>query len=88
MNTEKKIMIVKPDTISAKDKKELTKNNVLVIEHPFPGDVRILSEADSISGDDLLMSGLKAVAHGSMSNKADFFNEMFHRFYKPKKQAS
>jgi hypothetical protein len=41
----KTIMIVKPDTISAKDKEKLTKNGYVVIEHPFPKDVRLVTES-------------------------------------------
>lgn len=57
----KQIFVVKPGTLSAKDKEKLTKNNHIVIEHPFPGDVRIITDTSEIKGDDLIMSFVDAL---------------------------
>jgi len=36
---EKKIIVVKPKTLSPKDKAKLTKAGNIVVEHPAPGDI-------------------------------------------------
>jgi hypothetical protein len=36
---EKEIIIIKPKTLSPKDKEKLTKSGKVVVEHPFPEEV-------------------------------------------------
>lgn len=44
----KKIIIVKPKTLSSKDKEKLSDNGNVVVEHPSPESVRILNQNDSV----------------------------------------
>lgn len=65
MATEKRIIIVVPGSLSAKDKDKLSKNGLLVIEHPDPPAVRIITpsiSADKISGNDIMMSAMYAMS--------------------------
>lgn len=77
----KQLLIVKPGTISAKDKEKLTKNGYIMIEHPFPSDVRVLNPLD-VDGDLILASAMRAISYnGSESMKAGFFNALHNRLY-------
>lgn len=50
----KQILIVKSGTLAPKDKEKLAKNGMLVIEHPAPSEVRIVTAANEIAGDEIL----------------------------------
>lgn len=77
----KQLLIVKPDTVNAKDKEKLTKNGYILIEHPFPGDVRIVNQLD-VDGDLLLASAMRTISYnGSESMKAGFFNALNNKLY-------
>lgn len=84
----KQLLIVKPNTISAKDKEKLTKNGYILIEHPFPGDVRIVNQLD-MDGDLLLSSAMKTISYnGSENMKAGFFNALNNKLYpKPEEKS-
>lgn len=80
----KKIMLVKPKTVNQKDRKELEKNGFTVIEHPFPSEVKIVTELDGIQGDVILMSAIYAISQaGTEATQATFFRELNRRIYKP-----
>jgi len=71
-------MIVKPKTISAKDKEKLNKNGVLVVEHPLPMEVRFIREEDGIDGNAILMSAMKGVVEGIGTHER-FAKELYRR---------
>lgn len=74
----KQLLIVKPGTVNAKDKEKLTKNGYILIEHPFPGDVRVITELEAVNGNDILMAAFRAInAYGGATVKAEFFNEFY-----------
>lgn len=70
-------MIVKPKTITAKDKAKMNKNGIIVIEHPLPSEVRIVQQTDGVSGDMILMSAMKAIQSSFPKDK--FAEELFRR---------
>ena len=86
MDSKKQLLIVKPGTVSPKDKEKLTKNGYLLIEHPFPGDVRVISALDA-DASVLLSAAMGTIsANGYESVKAGFFNRVHKQLYpEPKK---
>lgn len=46
---EKKLIIVKPNTLSPKDKEKLTKKDYIVIEHPLPSEFKVLPSQDVVT---------------------------------------
>lgn len=84
---KKQLLIVKPNTISSKDKEKLSKNGYLLIEHPFPGDVRVISALD-VDGSILLSAAMGTiVANGTDTVKAGFFNRVYKQLYPEPKTA-
>jgi hypothetical protein len=73
----KPVMIIKPQSISPKDKEKLSKNGYLVIEHPFPGDVKIINDFSLIQTDDLLMTALEALNWGNDATCRHAFGDLF-----------
>lgn len=63
----KQLLIVKPGSISSKDKEKLTKAGYLLIEHPFPGDVRIVTQIDGLNGDVLMQALVAGASYDSYS---------------------
>lgn len=57
----KQILIVRPDTLNAKDKEKLTKNGFLYIEHPNPEEVKVIVETSSENANDVMLSALYAL---------------------------
>lgn len=57
----KQILIVRPDTLNAKDKEKLTKNGFLWIEHPNPEEVKIVVETSDANSNDIMLSALYAI---------------------------
>lgn len=73
----KPVMIVKTDSLSSKDKEKLTKNGYVIIEHPFPGDVRIINDFSLIETDELLMTALEALNWGNDVTCRNAFSNLF-----------
>lgn len=73
----KQIVVVKPKTLSAKDKGKLTKGGYLVIEHEMPSEVRIIQKTEGINGDVILLSAMKALV--STYPKDKFSEEVSRR---------
>lgn len=68
----KQIVIVKPGTISAKDKEKLSKNGYVVVEHQFPGDVRIVDKLDIpdvTDGNEIFWSAIHGVYSSELATK-------------------
>lgn len=77
----KQLLIVKPDTVSSKDKEKLTKNGYILIEHPFPGDVRIVNQLD-VDADLLLTAAMKTIRqNGTETVRAGFFSSIYNKLY-------
>lgn len=81
----KQIVVIKPNSMSPKDKEKLTKAGYVVVEYPNPEEVNIISEASlTVSNDIIVSCALKAIAKGiSASNVKDIFCE---EMYLAKKQ--
>ena len=57
------ILVTKPGTLSASDKRTLRKAGVVPIEADNPADVRLLNvEGSALSGDDMLFAVLSALS--------------------------
>lgn len=86
MDSKKQLLIVKPGTVSQKDKEKLTKNGYLLIEHPFPSDVRVISALDA-DASVLLSAAMGTISYnGTETVKAGFFNRVNKQLYpEPKK---
>lgn len=67
----KQIVIVKPGTVSSRDKERLTKAGMICIEHPNPDEVRIVKQASDSQFEDLAMAGLHAAEAASKSMAVD-----------------
>lgn len=62
MTEEKKIMVVKPKTLSEQDKKKIEAIGIVCIEHPTPEEVLFLTDHGKIiSNDDMFLMALKAM---------------------------
>ena len=83
----KQIIIVKPKTLSPKDKEKLTKNGNIVIEHPFPSEVRIMNQINEIDPHTLLMSALKG-ANDGFSSREIFVQELYKRLFEKETKTS
>lgn len=68
----KQIIVVKPNSISEEQKQFLKENNCIVIEHPNPSEVRIISLTEGFDGDDLLNSMMESIQKSSYTTKQDF----------------
>jgi hypothetical protein len=80
----KKYIIVKPGTISPRDRNLIHKNGDLVIEHPSPGDVRIISQIDGESSSDILNAICAGVRRCGNSLTEEYIGEELLKLYKPK----
>lgn len=82
----KQIIIVKPKSLTPKDKEKLCKNGMLVIEHEFPESVRIVSQVSDIEidGNMLLMSAMDGLQ--SDYPKQKFSSELYRRMKEKEKQ--
>lgn len=74
----KQVMIIKPGTVSGKDKEKLSKSGYVVIEHPEPDNVKIIMPVSEIRGDDLMMAALFGLQNSSIS-KQYFAEELWKR---------
>lgn len=82
----KQIILFPKDSLSSKDKERLTKEGYFYLEVEDPTRVVTTIPAVSpISGDDILMSAMKAISEASgISNVRDkFFNELYNRMKQP-----
>lgn len=74
----KKIVIIKPKSLSPKDKEKLTKAGCVVIEHQNPNEVRLIEESDLVTGNAALMSAMNAIANSSYGSQTrNDFSAMF-----------
>ena len=73
----KPVMIIKPGSISPKDKGKLSKNGYLVVEHQFPSEVKIINDFSLIQADDLLMTALEALNWGNDPTSRNAFGTLF-----------
>ena len=65
----KQIIIVKPDTILPEQKAMLEKNSIIVIEHPNPAEVRLITSMEGFDGNDVFMAAIEAINSDSTSMK-------------------
>lgn len=76
----KRILIVKPKTLSATNKKELQDNDVIVIEHPLPSEVVVVNPIAEIESNDLLLAALHGLINETThSGKSNFVNSLYKR---------
>lgn len=66
----KQILIVKPETISEEEKEKLKANSIVVVEHPEPSEVRIVTTMDGFDGNDVFMAAIEAIADIPSNTKA------------------
>lgn len=66
----KQILIVKPSTISEEQKESLKKNEIIVIEHSNPEEVRLITSMEGFDGNDVFMSAIEAIDDVSGNQKA------------------
>ncbi len=68
----KQIIVVKPNTLSAQNKKELIDSNFVVIEHENPSEVRIITQLDGFDGDDMFSALIGTIKKQGFGVKSDF----------------
>lgn len=74
----KQILIVKPKSISPKDKEKLSKNGFVVVEHDTPDTVRIIQQFDEATGTSITMSAIQAMTT-SFTSRDEFSKELAKR---------
>lgn len=68
----KQILVVKPDTLSQQDKQRLQENDIILIEHPNPEEVRVITSLEGIEGNDVLDALAEATKKAGWNVSADF----------------
>ena len=65
------ILVVKPGTLTANDRRKLRGAGVVTVEAEKPGDVRLIqTEGPALGGDDLMLAAMKAIAGGGSDHWA------------------
>ncbi len=74
----KRYIIVKPKTLDSKTKERISKNGDIVIEHEYPGDVRIIDETTIESNSNLVKGFCAAMSRIEVgySSKAAIMEEI------------
>lgn len=73
----KQLIIVKPGTVSDKDKELSVKNGFIIIEHPEPDSIQIVTDVSGISADPIIQAALIAVyTYESGSNPRRTFADL------------
>jgi hypothetical protein len=84
----KQIIIVKPGTLLADQLEKLQKEEgVIIIEHPEPSEIRIISTLEGFGGDDILQAFVSTIQNSGYTTKAEFATELVKRM-KPKAENS
>jgi cysteine synthase len=77
------LIIVEPGTMSQPDKEKIEALGAVVIEHPDPDKVKLLTPSSKIFTNDLLMSALHAIEIGNdISTQRQFVKELNLRLKK------
>lgn len=67
----KQIIIVKPGSISKANKKLLTNEGHVIIEHANPQEVRFVSSIEGIQGDEIVQSLIEGIASATIMEPAE-----------------
>lgn len=68
------LLVVRPGTITQKDRAALRKVGVVVVEHERPEEVKFLRPHADLSGSALLLASMKALSRDGMTN--GYINEL------------
>lgn len=80
----KQIVVVKPKSLTTKDRANLSKNGYIVIEYEIPSEFRIIGQIEltdlNVHANDLFMSVLYGLTNSIYSEpKSDFAKELYRR---------
>lgn len=78
----KQLLVVKPNTISPKDKEKLTKEGFILIEHESPADIKIITQLSGVSGEDVFASAIDGCNYSSGSQLV-FAQSLLKKIKKP-----
>ena len=81
----KQIIVVKPNSVSAENKKMLQEENCILIEHEKPSEVRVICLAEGLEGDDLFNSLIESILKSNYSTQQDFTNKLLTKILNRKK---
>ena len=82
----KQIIVTKPNSLSAEDKATLKENDIILIEHENPSEVRVISQIEGFEGDDLFDSLVETIKADSGSAKTSFAIRLLSKIMdRPKK---
>lgn len=78
----KQIIIVEPGSLSPEEKAKLPES-IILIEHPEPEKVRIVTPLEGFSGDDLVQSLIHALSgDASSTERSKFARALFEKLKK------
>lgn len=73
----KQILVVIPGSLSKASIEKLEKDEFIIIEHPKPNEVRIITSLDGIEGNDFIVALIKAIDGG----KNEFYYYLSNKLY-------
>lgn len=82
------ILVTKPKTLSASDKKLLRDSGVVVVECANPEDVRFLRPAAEVPHGDILYAALQAIQRGLGSSAKEEFVRILANLTRPSTEGS
>lgn len=75
----KQIIVTKPNSLSAEDKASLKENDIILIEHENPSEVRVINQIEGFEGDDLFDSLVETIKSGLDSTKSSFASRLLSK---------
>lgn len=67
----KQIIVVKPNSLDEANKKLLLENDIVLIEHERPNEVRVINNIDGFEGDDIFNSLVDAIRGTDTTEKTN-----------------